>query len=201
MEKEVHETFIEEVRVPCVRALYQFQSKSYSLEKGEILELKEKTNDEWWLVENSEGGEGFAPATYLREIGLQSVAKQQERIVMRPELTQVRKTVRKQQAPSNAAANAVMMLTNKQQKLQQPKKKSSLRRKTTSIQPRQLQYLSTENLQKRQVEVNFLFNSLLNASIEKRKQLDTTISFFKWLRMYEELNKWVCLKKENMILL
>lgn len=187
VDKEVHETFIEEIRVPCVKALYPFQSKTFHLQRGEVLELKEKSNAEWWLVENSDGMEGFAPATYLKEIGLHNVAKQQERIVVRPELTQVRKTIRKKRPNTDALDAAVVALGQ----TQKTKKKSSLRRKTTSIQPRQLQFLSTENLKKRQVDVNFLFNSLVSASIEKRKQLDTAIAFFKWLRKYEELNKWV----------
>ena len=191
VDREVHETFVEEVRVPCVKALYQFQSKTFSLQRGEVLELKEKSNDEWWLVENSDGVEGFAPATYLKEMGMQSVAKQQERIVIKPELTQVRKTIRKREQPTNtnAATTAAMVLSQHQKATK--KKASSLRRKTTSIQPRQLQFLSPDSLQKRQAEINIAFNDLLNASIEKRKQLDMAIAFFKWLRKYDELNKWV----------
>jgi spectrin beta len=193
VDREVHETFVEEVRVPCVKALYQFQSKTFSLQRGEVLELKEKSNDEWWLVENSVGVEGFAPATYLKEMGMQSVAKQQERIVIKPELTQVRKTIRKrpeQPANTNAATTAAIAVLSQHQKATK-KKASSLRRKTTSIQPRQLQFLSPDSLQKRQAEINVAFNNLLNASIEKRKQLDMAIAFLKWLRKYEELNKWV----------
>ena len=191
VDREVHETFVEEVRVPCVKALYPYQSKTFNLQRGETLELKEKSNDEWWLVENTNGVEGFAPATYLKEVGLQSVSKQHERIIIKPELTQVRKVIRKKQPNNNAAATTAAMVLSQHQKAEKKKKANSVRRKTTSIQPRQLQFLSTDALQKRQVEINSSFNSLLNASIEKRKQLDTAIAFFKWLRKYDELNKWV----------
>jgi spectrin beta len=176
VEKEVRESFIQEVKVPCVKALYVFQSNTFSLKRGEILELKEKTNDDWWFVENGEGLEGYAPATYLKELGLQIVNREQERIVKVPEVVKVRTTVRKPVSAvqaATAAATAVMVLNQKK-----PKKSSSLRRRTTTIQPKQLQHLSTENLQKRQEGVNSTFNQLLNSSIEKRKQLDNTITFY-----------------------
>lgn len=77
-------------------------------------------------------------------------------------------------------------------------KNKKLRRKTTSIQPRQLQHLSTENLKQRQVEINYLYNTLFNGSIEKRKQLDNSICFYKWLRKYEELFRWIKEKKQSL---
>ena len=205
VEKEVRESYVQEVKVPCVKALYAYQSNTFGLKRGEILELKEKTNDDWWFVENGEGVEGYAPATYLKELGLQIVNREQERLVKRPEVVKVQKTVRKPAsavATATAAATAVMLLNQK------PKKKSSLRRRTTTIQPKQLQHLSTENLQKRQLEVNSMFNQLLSSSVEKRKQLDNTITFYKWLRKYDELSKWIKEKlqqisisnKENSIL-
>lgn len=188
VEKEVRESYVQEVKVACVKALYAYQSHSFGLKRGEILELKEKTNDDWWFVENGEGVEGYAPATYLKELGLQLVNREHERLVKRPEVVQVQKTVRKPAsavATATAAATAVMLLNQK------PKKKSSLRRRTTTIQPKQLQHLSTESLHKRQQEVNSLFNQLLSSSVEKRKQLDNTITFYKWLRKYDELSKWI----------
>jgi spectrin beta len=188
VEKEVRESYVQEVKVACVKALYAYQSHSFGLKRGEILELKEKTNDDWWFVENGEGVEGYAPATYLKELGLQLVNREHERLVKRPEVVQVQKTVRKPAsavATATAAAAAVMLLNQK------PKKKSSLRRRTTTIQPKQLQHLSTESLHKRQQEVNSLFNQLLSSSVEKRKQLDNTITFYKWLRKYDELSKWI----------
>ena len=67
-EKEVAEAYVQEVRGLAVRALYPYQSKTFSMARGELLELKEKSNEEWWLVESAGGREGFAPATYLKEV-------------------------------------------------------------------------------------------------------------------------------------
>jgi spectrin beta len=173
------ETFTREVQ--CVKALYAYQSKTFNLQRGEILELKEKSNEEWWLVENNIGKEGFAPATYLRELGLQTIVKQGERIV--------KKTV-----VAADAANALIMMSQNNTK----KKKTNLRRKTTSIQPRQLQHLSTELLQKRQVEINFFYGQLFNEAIEKRKLLESSITYYKWLRKYDELDKWLREKQQHL---
>ena len=74
---------------------------------------------------------------------------------------------------------------------------SLLRRKTTSIQPRQLQHLNTENIQQRQADIAFAYDQLMNASLEKRKQLERTISFYKWLRKFEEISRWVKEKQKQ----
>ncbi len=159
-----------------MKASYAYQNQNFSMQRGEVLHLREKSNQDWWLVENTEGVEGFAPATYLKEIGSLMFTRKQQRLVRKPEVVQVQKVVRKPLAS-----------------LQKPKKAniSLLRRKTTSIQPRQLQHLNTENLQQRQVDLSFAFDQLMNASLEKRKQLERTISFYKWLRKYDELWRWI----------
>lgn len=123
VEKEVKETFSQEVNVTCVKALYPYQSKTFSMLRGEILELKEKTNNEWWLVEKTDGYEGFAPATYLKELGYQTISKQRERLVKKPEVVQVQvKRVVPKPDPIRAAtalATAVLILSkdNNKQKL------------------------------------------------------------------------------------
>ena len=190
IEKEIREPYVQEVKVICCKAIYAFQNKSFSmkggkileLKRGELLELKDKTNNEWWFVENLLGEEGFAPANYLKEIGPQIITKQRERIIKRPELIKVKKLIRK---PN-------------QNNINKKNRKSSSRRKTTSIQPRQLQYLSTENLKNRQIEISYLYDQLLSESGEKRKQLDNSIEYFRWLRKFEELNKWVKEKLQQM---
>ena len=66
VEKDVVETFVEEVRALCVRVSYSYQNQSFSILRGEVLSLREKSNQDWWLVENAQGVEGFAPANYLK---------------------------------------------------------------------------------------------------------------------------------------
>lgn len=188
IEKEVAELVTVQINTNCVKALYPFSSKNFSIQRGEIMELKEKTNNEWWLLEKTNGLEGYAPANYVKEIGTQNFSKQQKKLVKRPQIVKVEKIVRK--------PNPIVSTLKNEKK----KKGSILRRKTTSIQPRQLQHLNTENLQKRQADIKFMFNQLLNSSIERRKQLDNTIAFYKWLRKYEEFSKWVREKLEEMSL-
>lgn len=188
VEKEVTDLVSVQTNANCVKSLYPFSGKNFSIQRGEVMELREKTNAEWWLLEKSNGQEGYAPANYVKEIGIQNFSKQQKILIKRPQLVKVEKIVRK----PNPLSNPVH--TDKK------KKSSLLRRKTTSIQPRQLQHLNTENLQKRQVDIKFMFNQLLNSSIERRKQLDNTIAFYKWLRKYEEFSKWVGEKLNEMSL-
>jgi hypothetical protein len=109
---------------------------------------------------------------------MQTVIKQRERIVRKPELVRNPKK-------------------NNLQPIIKPRTTNVVRRKTTSIKPRQLQHLSTESLQARQAEITYSYNELLNLSIERRKQLDNTIAFFKWSRKHDELSKWVGDKMEK----
>jgi len=204
VEKEVAETFTQEIRGYTVRALYPYQSKTFGVERGELLELKEKSNEEWWLVENCQGREGFAPANYLKELGLQRMTKQCVRMVKKTENIRVKQGLVGQKARSGqfeaatALAAATVLLTMDKEKEKKKQANNKLRRKTTSIQPRQLQHLETDGLQKRQVEINFLYSQLLTGSIEKRKQLDNSISFCKWLRKLAELERWVREKTKSL---
>lgn len=67
VEREYRETYTEEVRCLCVKAMYPYQGKTLSINRGEVLELKDKSNHEWWLVEKAGTGvEGFVPANYLK---------------------------------------------------------------------------------------------------------------------------------------
>ena len=188
IEKEYRETIVKESHVDCVKAMYPYGSKTFSMQRGEVLELKDKSNGEWWLVENSSGKEGFAPANYLKDIGVQKFAKQQERYFKLPEKIKVKKP--KSSGNLNnplVATKLVSALTNI---LKPIAKRSSLRRKTTSIQPRQLKFMNTEGLKKRQIEVNTLYAELLEASLEKRKQLENAKLFYRWHRRHEEFVKW-----------
>ena len=199
VEKEVQESYTQEVRTYAVRALYPYQSKTFNLVRGEVLELKEKSNEEWWLVENSSCKEGFAPANYLKEIGIQKIAKQRVRFVKYPEIVKVKRVVPKtSNKVATAVAVATVLLLNQNKSGNKAANKSRIRRKTTSIQPRELQHLSTENLLKRQVDINFLYNQLFTGSIQKRKQLDDSIAFYKWLRKFEELDRWIKERRQNL---
>lgn len=197
VETEVAESYVQEVRGCAVRALYPYQSKTFSMARGELLELKEKSNEEWWLVENSVCKEGFAPATYLKELEPQTLAKQRVRLVKRPEHVQVKRSIprKAQVSAANAQADATVNEINQRHN---KATSSKLRRKTTSIQPRQLQHLGTEELQKRQVEINYLYGGLLTGAIDKRKQLDGSIAFYKWLRKYDEFGRWIGDKRQQL---
>lgn len=66
-EREYREMYTEEVRCLCAKAMYPYQSKTISVVRGEVLELKEKSNEDWWLVEKSDSPiEGYVPANYLK---------------------------------------------------------------------------------------------------------------------------------------
>lgn len=88
------------------------------MSRGEILELKEKSNEEWWLVENTNCKEGFAPANYLKEIGFQLVAKQQFRMVKKSENITVKRPIPRRNSQkdavttANALAAATVLLIN-----------------------------------------------------------------------------------------
>jgi hypothetical protein len=59
----------------AARVLYPYastQSDELILRKNEVVEILEKTEDEWWKCRNSNGEEGMSPVNYLEVLTLPS---------------------------------------------------------------------------------------------------------------------------------
>ncbi len=59
---------VEQRAVAQVRALYSYNKHGINVVKGELMFLIEKNNKDWWNVRTTNGEDGFAPATYVKEI-------------------------------------------------------------------------------------------------------------------------------------
>ncbi len=183
VEREEIETVAVEKSLPCVRASYPYESKNFGIEKNETLELKDKTNSDWWLVEKTSGQQGYVPANYVRDIGMQTMSKLMKRPIKRKEIRKVRKIVMKPKfMTTTTTSNKVMG-----QETKKPKTKTI---KKPQILPRQLQNLDTDDLVKRQMDINHAYKQLKVAAVERKHKLEDTINLFKWQRKYDECVKW-----------
>ena len=59
---------ITEREVPQVQALYAYNGKDVQTQKGEIMFLIAKTNNDWWSIRRANGSVGFVPRNYIVEI-------------------------------------------------------------------------------------------------------------------------------------
>lgn len=182
IEKVVTEPVVQEISVPCVRALYPYEGKNFSIQRAETIELKEKTNNDWWLVENKAGQTGYVPANYVREIGVQKVPKIREKSVKKRDVVKAKKIVMK---PKPKLISKASMNANKNAK-------------KPVIQPHHLQHLDSGALKDRQIEIRFSYNRLKEAAIERKHKLENAINLYKWQRQYDECLKWIRDKQVQM---
>jgi len=61
-EQEVMKEEVVERSIPQIRALYPYSGNGMEMEKGEILLLVQKTNNDWWSARRANGQEGYVPA-------------------------------------------------------------------------------------------------------------------------------------------
>ena len=175
VEKLVIEPFEKEISIHQVRVSYPYEGKSFSVVRGELLELKDDSNNEWWLVENNSGKIGYVPANYVKDIGFQIVKQIEQRKVKKQEIVKTKKIVMK--------PKAIKPLLRNQSKKNEPKK--------PVIQPRHLEHLDTDALIQRQKEISVSYAVLKNAGTERHKRLENAIMLYRWQRQYEECFKWI----------
>ena len=160
---EVIEEVMEEVSVPQVIVLYNFKGQhGMDVVKGEILQLKEKTNDDWWCVQKSaNGSEGFVPANYVKQIE----ARTSKVLVKKP------KTVKEKQR--------VKQVTKKS------KKGSRKGNRRLSI------ICDAESVEQRQRDISTAYDELVELCRNRRQHLENAIKLFKFNRVCDDLEKWI----------
>ena len=171
VEKEVIEEVMEEVRIPQVIVLYNFKGQQgLEVVKGDVLVLKEKTNEDWWCVHKSPGVcEGFVPANYVKQIE-DRLAKV---LVKRP--VKVKQKVKKL--------------------VSSPKKRSPKRNSK-----RRLSIIcDAEDVEQRQRNISSTYDELVELCRCRRQLLENSIKLFQFNRECDNFENWIQEKERSMI--
>lgn len=162
VEVQVMEEVIEEVRVPQVIVLYNFKGQhGMDVVKGEILQLKEKTNDDWWCLQKNAGGEGFVPANYVKQIE----DRTNKVTVKKPKKVQQKQKVKRVVKKSKKG----------------PRKGS---RRLSII-------CDAESVEQRQRDISTAYDELVEVCRNRRQHLENAIKLFKFNRVCDDLEKWI----------
>ncbi|XP_053397817.1 spectrin alpha chain, non-erythrocytic 1-like isoform X2 [Mercenaria mercenaria] len=179
-EKEVLQDYVETRKIPQVKAAYTYRGQGMTIEKGEVMTLIQKTNNDWWQIKKSDGVEGFVPANYVKEHDPKVVKKVVQRPVKVPEKVIVKKTVMKKEVVKTKA-----------------EKPSTLRR-APSMRSKSNLHFDKENVESRQKNITLTFNKLLKLAQTRRISLEDASKLFKFYRECDEFDIWM---KEKEILL
>lgn len=173
VQREMLKEVTEEKKVPQVRALYPFSGQGIEIQRGEVMTLVQKTNDDWWNVRKAAGQEGFVPANYVKEVEPRVVRKVVKRPVVVPERQLVRKIV---------TTTTTSPTSPRQEKPASPQKAAGY---TNSI-PK-----DGRGVQQRQDSINSSYHNLLHMSKDRRNFLEDAIRLFGFYRECDDFEAWM----------
>jgi len=175
VETEVMEEVKEERRIPQVVVLYNFKGQQgMEVTKGDILQLKEKTNDDWWcVIKTPPPGKqtqqaGFVPANYVKQT--------EDRIV--PVIT--RKPVKVKQK------QRVKKVSKKRRPKQRSKRRLSI-------------ICDAESVEQRQRNISTTYDELCELCRTRRQHLENAIKLFKFNSQCDTFEKWMEDKEKSIV--
>ncbi|XP_052120778.1 spectrin beta chain, non-erythrocytic 1 isoform X4 [Frankliniella occidentalis] len=178
VERTEYRTVTEERLVPQVKSQYPFNGQGMVMEKGEVMYLLNKTNDDWWNVRKTNGQDGFVPANYVREIEPKTVQVQ----VRRPEKIKEVKRIRKTKMVKQ-------VIPVRKQKAPKPPGRTSRRKSTDD---------ENQNVEKRQQKINHTYKQLQDMAVRRHALLEDSIHLFGFYRECDDFEKWIK-DKEKML--
>lgn len=182
-EEQEKEYFVEETvekLEPQVLARYPYKGKDIEMEKGEVLQLIQKTSGEWWNVLRSNNQVGFVPAKYVRELEPRTVRK----VVKVPKKQRVKVKVKKtgiRREPVSKAVSSVMQF-----------------RRTPSFRSQGNLHFDRKNVDKRQQSIGSMYEKLCRMSQDRKALLEDAIKLFKFISMCDECDAWINEKEKVM---
>ncbi|XP_023176009.2 spectrin beta chain, non-erythrocytic 1 isoform X1 [Drosophila hydei] len=183
VEKLEHKKVTETKMLPHVRSLFPFEGQGMKMDKGEVMLLKSKTNDDWWCVRKDNGHEGFVPANYVREIEARPVACIVPKAEKVKSLQKVKKTILVRQVVPVKRIRPVVVA---------PKPLVQRRTSNQSINE------NADSVEKRQQRVNATYDELQEMAQKRHALLEDSIHLFGFYRECDDFEKWMK-EKERMI--
>ncbi|XP_017956520.1 spectrin beta chain, non-erythrocytic 1 isoform X4 [Drosophila navojoa] len=183
VEKLEHKKVTETKMLPHVRSLFPFEGQGMKMDKGEVMLLKSKTNDDWWCVRKENGHEGFVPANYVREIEARPVACIVPKAEKVKSLQKVKKTILVRQVVPVKRIRPVVVA---------PKPLVQRRTSNQSINE------NADSVEKRQQRINATYDELQEMAQKRHALLEDSIHLFGFYRECDDFEKWMK-EKERMI--
>lgn len=183
VEKLEHKKVTETKMLPHVRSLFPFEGQGMKMDKGEVMLLKSKTNDDWWCVRKDNGHEGFVPANYVREIEARPVACIVPKAEKVKSLQKVKKTILVRQVVPVKRIKPVSVA---------PKPLVQRRTSNQSINE------NADSVEKRQQRINATYDELQEMAQKRHALLEDSIHLFGFYRECDDFEKWMK-EKERMI--
>ncbi|XP_065360785.1 spectrin beta chain, non-erythrocytic 5 isoform X2 [Calliphora vicina] len=183
VEKLEHRKVTETKMLPHVRSMFPFEGQGMKMEKGEVMLLKSKTNDDWWCVRKENGHEGFVPANYVREIEPRPVTCIVPKAEKVKALQKVKKTILVRQ---------VVPVKRVKPTVATPKPLVKRRTSVNSINE------NSDSVEKRQKRINATYDELQDTAQKRHALLEDSIHLFGFYRECDDFEKWMK-EKERMI--
>ncbi|BFZ07506.1 hypothetical protein BsWGS_10543 [Bradybaena similaris] len=173
VEKEILQDVTETRKIPQVKALYTYKGQGIVVEKGEVMILLHKTNNDWWQVRKADATEGFVPANYVKEVEPKVVQKVVQQLVKVPEKVRVKKTVMKKEV------------------VKKKKQKSAKVRRAPSVRSKGNLHFDKDNLESRQRGLNTQYAKLSKLSQARKISLEDAVRLFHFFNECNEFEAWM----------
>lgn len=174
VEKVEYKTALEEKRLPQVKALFPYNEHGFSMVKGEVMFLLNKSNPDWWCVRKGDGADGFAPANYVVEIEPRIIQLN----VRKPEVIKSVKKVKK----------------TKMVKTKVPVK---VHRQPSRAPKRKLD--DSDSVPKRIKKINDTYTELQDLAAKRHALLVDAVKLFTFYRECDDFEKWIKDKEKLLI--
>ena len=179
VETEVIEEVLEEKHIPQVVVLFNFKGQQgMEVSKGEVLTLKERTNNDWWCVSKTGTPKktasgpvvGFVPANYVKQI--------EDRVTQ----VKVKKPVKVKQ----------------KQQVKQVSKKTT--KKPSKRSKRRLSIIcDAESVEQRQRNISNTYDELSEVCRSRRQHLENAIKLFRFNSVCDDFEKWMQDKETSIL--
>ncbi|KAH8300440.1 hypothetical protein KR018_005664 [Drosophila ironensis] len=183
VEKLEHKKVTETKLLPHVRSLFPFEGQGMKMDKGEVMLLKSKTNEDWWCVRKENGVEGFVPANYVKEIEPRPVPCIVPKAEKVKSLQKVKKTILVREVVHVKRIKPVSIAP-----------KPLVQRRTSSQSINE----NSDSVEKRQQRINTTYDELQEMAQKRHALLEDSIHLFGFYRECDDFEKWMK-EKERMI--
>ncbi|XP_052769142.1 spectrin beta chain, non-erythrocytic 2-like isoform X1 [Mya arenaria] len=177
-EVEVMQEVVETRKIPQVHAMYNYRGQGINIDKGEVMLLVQKTNNDWWQIRKSNGTEGFVPANYVKDHEPKVVQKIVKKPVKIPEKVKVMKTVMKKEVVKS-----------------KPQRSTSALRRAPSVRSKSNLHFDKDNVESRQRSLTVTFNKLVKLAQARHISLEEAAKLFKFYRECDEFETWMMEKE------
>ncbi|CAL1542371.1 unnamed protein product [Lymnaea stagnalis] len=173
VEREVLQDVVETRKIPQVKAMYPYNGQGLTMEKGEVMILLQRTNDDWWQIRKADATEGFIPANYVKEVEAKVVQKVTKQPVKVSEKVKVKKMVLKKEV------------------VKKKKDKSNKIRRAPSVRSKGNLHFDKDNVETRQRALSTQYAKLSKLSQARKISLDDAVKLFHFFSECNEFESWM----------